>query len=83
VHAAGKYVAAGGTEKDALAKQAELRGKAARGERVIVVTKATFTEVAEQWYESKHRLRRRTKENYRSSLDNVLLHASGRRRPVQ
>lgn len=25
----------------------------ARGERVIVATKATFTEVAEQWYESK------------------------------
>ena len=80
VYAAGKYVAAGGTEKEALAKQAELRGKAARGERVIVATKATFTEVAEQWYESKHRLRRRTKENYRSSLDNVLLPRFGKKK---
>jgi integrase len=80
VYAAGTYVAAGGTEKEALAKQAELRGKAARGERVIVATKATFEEVGERWYESKHRLRRRTKENYRSSLDNVLLPRFGKKK---
>jgi integrase len=80
VYAAGKYLAAGDTEKEALAKQAELRGKAARGERVIVATKASFEEVAEQWYESKHRLRRRTRENYRGSLDRVLLPRFGRKR---
>jgi integrase len=79
-HASGKYVAAGSTEKEALAKQAELRGKAARGERVIVATKATFDEVAEQWYESKHRLRRRTRENYRSSLDNILVPRFGKKK---
>jgi integrase len=80
VYANAGYVAAGGTEREAVAKQAELRGKAARGERVIVATKATFEEVGEQWYESKHRLRRRTKENYRSSLDNVLIPRFGKKK---
>lgn len=80
VYAAGRYIAAGSTEKEALAKQAELRGKAARGERVLVATRATFADVAEQWYESKHRLRRRARENYRSSLDNVLVPRFGRKR---
>jgi integrase len=80
VYAAGTYVAAGSTEKEALAKQAELRGKAARGERVLVATKATFEEVGEQWYTSKHRLRKRTMENYRSSLDNVLLPRFGKKK---
>jgi integrase len=83
VYAAGKYVAAGGTQKEALAKQAELRGKAARGERVIVATKATFEEVAEQWYEgNKDGWRRRTRENYRASLDNVLIPRFGKRKLV-
>ena len=36
VYAQGRYVAAGGTEKEALVKQAELRGKVARGEPVTV-----------------------------------------------
>jgi integrase len=80
VYANAGYVAAGGTEREAVAKQAELRGKAARGERVIVATKATFEEVGEQWYESKHRLRRRTRENYRSSLDNVLIPRFGKKK---
>jgi len=73
VYAGGGYFAAGGTEKEALAKQAELRGKAARGERVVMATKAKFADVAEQWLADKRRLRRRTRENYRSSLDNVLI----------
>ncbi len=77
-YASGHYIAAGGTEKEALAKQAELRGKAARGERVIVATKASFAEVAERWLADKRRLRRRTRENYRGSLDNVLIPRFGK-----
>lgn len=80
VWADGRYVAAGGTEKEALAKQAELRGKAARGERVLTPAKVTFAEVAEQWLETKHRLRPTTRRNYRKSLDNVLLKRFGKRK---
>jgi integrase len=69
----GRYLAAGTTEKEALAKQADLRGRQARGERIIVPTKITFAEMAEQWYESKHRLRAWTRRGYRDALDNVLI----------
>jgi hypothetical protein len=55
VWAEGRYVAAGGTEAEAVAKQAELRSKAARGELVLTGAKVTFAEVAEQWLETKHR----------------------------
>jgi integrase len=54
----------------ALAKQAELRGKVARGETPVAPTKATF---AEQWYDSKHRLRPYTRLNYRATIDRVLI----------
>ena len=69
----GKWVKAGTTEREAVAKQAELRSRKARGERAILPTKVTFGEVAEQWLESKHRLRAWTKRGYRDALDNVLL----------
>jgi integrase len=69
----GRYLPAGTTEKEALAKQADLRGRQARGERIIVPTKITFAETAEQWYVSKHRLRAWTKRAYRDALDNVLI----------
>jgi hypothetical protein len=49
----GKYVPAGKTEAGALAKQADLRGKAARGERVVLPSKLPFPDLAEQWYETK------------------------------
>ena len=78
VYANGGYVAAGATEKEALARQAELRGKADRGERVVTAAKAKFADVAEQWLADKRRLRRRTRENYRGSLDNVLIPRFGR-----
>src|SRR6266550_11930 len=65
VYFKGRYVGIEGGEKDALAKQAELRAKAARGETPVVPTKLTFAQVAEQWYESKHRLRPYTRLNYR------------------
>jgi integrase len=69
----GRYLAAGTTEKEALAKQADLRGRQAKGERIVVPTKTTFAELAEQWFESKHRLRAWTRRGYRDALDNVLI----------
>lgn len=69
----GRYVRAGNTEKEALAKQAELRGKAARGERVVVPAKTTLGEVVEQWFAAKTRIRTSTRRDYRASLDLVIL----------
>jgi integrase len=69
----GRYIAVDGGEQDALAKQAELRGKAARGERPVTSTRATFGEVAEQWFASKRHLRPWTRKNYRAALDLVLI----------
>ncbi len=74
VYFRGKYLAAGSTEKEALAKQAELRRRQGRGEKVIVNDRTTFAEVAEQWYSLKAgRLRKSTRDGYRRSLDLVLL----------
>lgn len=72
VYFKGLYIAVEGGAQEAIAKQAELRGKAVRGEAPIISTKVTFGEVAEAWLESK-RLRSYTRRNYRASLDNVLL----------
>lgn len=70
----GRYVPAGESEREALAKQAELRGKEARGERVVLNDRTTFRDLAETWFESKSaRLRTRTRNYYRSALDLVLL----------
>jgi integrase len=69
----GRYIGIDGGEQEALAKQAELRGKAAKGEKPLAPTKVTFGEVAEQWLESKRHLRPWTRKNYRAALDNVLL----------
>jgi integrase len=68
----GRYVSAGTTEQEAIAKQADIRGKAGRGERVTS-TRATFDEVAELWFESKRHLRDWTRKSYRDALDRVLL----------
>jgi integrase len=46
------YVLAGTTEQQALARQAELRHKKARGERVILPSKRTVREVGEEWFEA-------------------------------
>jgi hypothetical protein len=56
VYAAGKQIAVDGVEREAVAKQAELRGKIARGEPVAPAN-VTFAETAEQWFESKRKLR--------------------------
>lgn len=77
VHADGRFVSFS-TLKEALAYQADLRAKKARGERVIVNDRTTFAELAEQWLEMKRNsgkrpLRERTAEEYRKALDLVLL----------
>jgi hypothetical protein len=61
------------TLKEAREGRAAKLAALARGERVVV-TKATFAEVAEPWFESKSaRLRPRTQRLYRDALDLVLL----------
>jgi|SRR5579862_3277468 len=69
----GKHLQAGATEAQALAKQAELRRSAARGERPLLPSNVTFAELANEWIVSKSRLRRRTIDYYRASLDLVLI----------
>jgi integrase len=77
----GGYVSAGTTETEARAKQSELLGRKARGERVVVNDRTTFAELAESWYEAKApRLRKRTADYYRSALDLVLLPRFGKSR---
>jgi integrase len=73
VYFRGSYVPVLGGESEAVTKQAELRGKAARGETVILPSKLTFAEVAEQWFGSKHRLRAWTRKGYRDALDRILI----------
>ena len=72
VYAAGRFIAVDGGEKQALAKQAELRGRVARGERVASKP-VKFKQAAEEWFESKRHLRLWTRRSYRSALDRVLL----------
>jgi integrase len=72
VYAAGRHIAVDGGEKQALAKQAELRGKVARGEKPLPAA-VKFREVAGRWLESKRKLRPWTRKNYKAALDNVLL----------
>jgi integrase len=74
--ARGNYVAVEGGEKDAVAAQAEARGKSARGEQVAP-GKITLHEVAEAWIESK-KIRAKTRRNYRESLDLVILPRFGK-----
>jgi len=71
-YAQGKQHPVAGGEREAIAKQADLRGKVARGERIAPST-VRFVEAAEAWFDSKHRLRPWTLKQYRSALDNELL----------
>src|SRR5581483_5220300 len=74
-----KQVLVGSTESEALAKQAEVRGQKARGERIVVNDKTTFAQLAEEWYASKARvLRPRTASYYRQALDLVLIPRFGK-----
>jgi integrase len=69
----GRYVGVEGGEQEAVTRQAEFRGKTARGGRAVAPTRVTFAEVAEQWFESKRHLRPWTRKNYRAALDLVLI----------
>jgi integrase len=82
VYVKGRYVQVEGGEREALAYQAELRGKIARGQRVLPA-KVTFAEVAEEWFESKRKLRPWTRKYYRDSLDRILLPRFGTMRVAQ
>jgi integrase len=77
VYAGGRQIAIIGGEKGALAKQAELRGRLARGERVAP-RPVKFREAAEEWFESKRHLRPWTQKSYRAALDRVLLPRFGK-----
>jgi integrase len=69
-----KFVPTGTTEREALAKQAEIRGKRARGERVVVASRIELKSVAEEWYaDAVRRLRPSTAGDYRRYLDQAIL----------
>jgi integrase len=79
VQHAGTHVPAGATLEYAKARKAELGLAKAGGEKPIVRAKTTFQELSETWYEGKApRLRPKTREQYRSSLDLVLLPRFGK-----
>jgi integrase len=80
VYDRGKFIPAGATESAGLGKQADLRAKRARGERVVIASRKTLSEVAEDWYaDAERRLRLGTLKNYRSDLDRVILPRFGER----
>jgi integrase len=67
------YEKAGKTEEEALAKQAELRNKKARGERVILPSKRTVRTDGNEWYEAeKDGWREDYRYEMRRLLDNVI-----------
>jgi integrase len=72
VFAGGRHAAVAGGEREAVALQATLRGRAARGEQ-LPRARARFGEVAEEWFASKRKLRPWTRTSYRAALDNELL----------
>jgi integrase len=59
-------------EREALAEWRDVCGRVAKGER-IAPANVRFREIAEQWFDSKHRLRPWTRKLYRAALDNELL----------
>jgi len=68
------YVPAGRSLQSALLKQAELRQRKGRGEKTIVASKASFSEVAELWYSQKaDRLAASSSGAYRFALDRIHL----------
>jgi integrase len=67
------YVPVEGGEAEALAAQATMRTRRAKGEKTAVDRKVTFATLAEQWLSSKRHLGAWTKRGYRDALDNILL----------
>lgn len=69
----------GSTEKDALARQAELRGKKSRGERVIP-TQLRLEQFSQQWREEQDgRLRPKTLSTYDDALKRIVSRLGARR----
>jgi integrase len=68
----GRVQLRGTGERDAVAEYGDIRGRAAKGERVAPAN-VRFAAVAEEWLESKHRLRAWTRKTYREALDLVLI----------
>jgi integrase len=77
----GRHVGALRTEQEAKALQAELLHKKSRGERVVLPSKVTVSEVAEEWWrvEAQPGLRPQTLGDYRRNLDKVILPRFGAR----
>ena len=72
VYAQGRHIPVDGGEREALALQAEMRGRSARGERVAARS-VKLAALAEEWYRSKGALREATLSDYRADLNNVIL----------
>ena len=81
-HAQGRHHPVAGGEAEALTLQADLRGKQARGIRVKV-SKVKFAALAQEWLDSKSKLRARTRTDYQADLDNVVLPRFGHLKPTQ
>jgi integrase len=76
----GKFLKAGKTEKEALAMQADLRSKAARGERVILPSKLNVAEVGkEHLADAESRLRPGWARDYRRAFERIIVPAWGNR----
>lgn len=82
VYAQGRQHAVEGGGAEALARQAELRGMTARGQR-IVATKVKFAALSEDWLASKNKFRDSTIADYRADLNNVILPRFGHLKPSQ
>jgi integrase len=82
VYAQGKQHPVEGGEREALVRQAELRGMAARGQKILP-TKVKLDSLAEQWLTSKTKLRETTLADYRADLKNVILPRFGHLKPAQ
>lgn len=68
----GNQIKVDGGEAEALALQAEMRGRRARGERFLP-KKVTLATLAEEWFASRGDLRESTRSDYRSALDRRIL----------
>lgn len=81
VYANGTYITVEGGEKEAVALQAELRARQAKGDEIVTPSKLLFSEIAERYWEAKSpRLRATTKKEYRRALDKRLLPRFGSRK---
>jgi integrase len=77
----GKQVAAGDSFEQAKARKSELGVARAKGERIVLPSKVTLCEIAEEWWEQAERgLKLGTARDYRSYLDKIILPKLGRRK---